>query len=183
MAVGEITTKRWTTGEYYRIAEVGLLDAERSELIEGEIFMMSPLGGRHAQAVSLLLRSLQTAFGSDCHVRVQSPLHLSEYSEPEPDLAVISGDPRDYPDHPTTALLVAEISDSSIAHDRDRKQLLYSRAGIVEYWIVNLVTSRLEVFRQPADEGYLDAQVYSAGDSLAPVTLPAVSIAVSSFLA
>jgi Uma2 family endonuclease len=182
MAVGEITTKRWTTGEYHRLGELGLLDDGRSELIEGEIYMMSPQGGKHAQVVSLLLRVLQTAFGSGCHVRVQAPLHLSETSEPEPDLAVIQGDPLDYPEHPTNALLVAEVSDTTIRFDRETKELLYARASIPEYWLVNLKFNEVEVRRQPSSTGYLDFQMLQIGDSIAPVTLPNVQIAVSSFL-
>lgn len=178
----EVNTKRWTTSEYHRIGEAGLLNDGHTELIDGEIYMMSPHGGRQAQVVSLLLRALQTAFGNDCHVRVQAPLHLSDSSEPEPDLAVIQGDPLDYPDHPTTALLVAEVSDSTFKFDRETKELLYAEASIPEYWLVNLKANEVEVRRQPASTGYLEVQVLKVGDHIAPVTLPNVQVAIGSFL-
>jgi Uma2 family endonuclease len=182
MAVAEISTKRWTTDEYYRIAELGLLDAGRSELIEGEIFMMSPQGGRHAQVVSRLRRALQLAFGLENDVRVQSPLRLSEASEPEPDISVIAGDPRDQTELPTTALLVAEVSDTSLSYDRERKELLYARASIPEYWLVNLKANEVEVRRQPSASGYLDIQTLTTSERIAPLALPNVEIAIGSFL-
>lgn len=182
MAIGEITTKRWTTDEYHRLGELGLLDDGRSELIEGEIYMMSPQGGKHAQVVSKLRRALQLAYGLENDVRVQSPLHLSDTSEPEPDVSVISGDPDEHPDLPTTALLVAEVSDTTLKFDRERKELLYARADIPEYWLVNLKADEVEVRRQPSATGYLELLTFAVGDEIAPVTLPHVPIPVSSFL-
>jgi len=182
MAVGEITTKRWTTNTYFRLGELGLLDDGRTELIDGEIIVMSPQGGRHAQIVSRLRRALQAAFGLENDVRVQSTMRLSETTAPEPDVSVIAGDPIDHPDLPTTALLVAEVSDSTIKFDREQKELVYARANIPEYWLVNLKTNQVEVRRQPTAAGYKEILTFEVGDQIAPVTLPGVQIAVVSFL-
>jgi Uma2 family endonuclease len=83
-------------------------------------------------------------------VRAQLPLALGEYSEPEPDVAVVAGGPRDYAEaHPTSALLVVEVSETTLGLDHDTKGSLYAAAGIPEYWIVDLVHRRLEIYRDP----------------------------------
>ncbi|MCI0636706.1 MAG: Uma2 family endonuclease, partial [Actinobacteria bacterium] len=150
--------RRWTRDEYYRMAETGILRPDdRVELIDGEILTKSPQRSVDATAVLLSQEALHAAFGAGFDVRPQLPLALGEASEPEPDLAVVPGVPRDYREsHPTTALLVVEVAETSLAFDRGGKQALYARAGIPEYWIVDLVEGTLEVFRSPGIQDYGD---------------------------
>jgi Uma2 family endonuclease len=167
MATGEISPKRWTSEEFSQLGELGLLGSERAELIEGDIFMRSPQEPNHAMVVSLLSQVLQAAIGTGFHVRVRMPLQLEQHSVPEPDLAVVSGVPRDYlSDHPTTAVLVIEVSDSTLNHDRDTKGGLYARSGIPEYWLVNLPAGVVEIHRQPTSETYMDIPEMCAEDIL-----------------
>jgi Uma2 family endonuclease len=150
--VGTVQLRRWTRQEYERLAELGVLGPEEHvELIEGEIVEMPPQLSRHTTGVYLAYEALRAIFGVGFVVRVQFPLALGQYSEPEPDIAVVAGTGRDFADaHPTSALLVVEVSDTTLSFDRDAKASLYAAAGIPEYWIVNLVQRQLEMHREPA---------------------------------
>jgi len=113
---------------------------ERRELLEGEILQKIPQGSLHATALRLMEDALRKAFTTRFEVRMQLPLALDAYSEPEPDIAVVPGSVRDYRDaHPATALLIAEVSDSTLDFDRRRKSSLYARTGIPEFRVVNLL--------------------------------------------
>ena len=123
----------------------------------------------------------------DFLVIAQLPISLSDDTEPEPDVAVVAGRPDDYREgHPRTALLVVEVSDSSLQYDRNRKSRIYAAANVADYWIVDLNQGRVEVRRQPTatDSGheYMELKVYSAADSVSPLIAPAVSIAVADLL-
>lgn len=151
------------------------------ELIEGEIIQMSPQNTPHAVAVRLVRRVLRQAFPSDNYlVDEQLPLALGPDSEPEPDLSVVEGTPRDFlEEHPSSAVLVVEVADASLQFDRTRKRGLYARYALPEYWIVNLSDRQLEVHRTPTDGSYFEATIYAAGDS---VSVRGQSIAVSELL-
>ena len=137
----------WTREEYDRLVDLGFFNGERLELIEGRIYQMSPLRVPHSVAVELVDRYLRRAFSQGHRIRVQLPFRSAEGSEPEPDLAVIAGDdPRASTEHPSTAVLIVEISDTTLEHDR-RKAAIYAGSGVQEYWIVNLVSRSLEVYR------------------------------------
>ncbi len=161
---------RFTVDEYYRLAEVGILDQDdRVELIEGEIVMMSPIGGRHAASVACLTHLLVEAVGRRALVRVQSPVVLDDFSEPEPDVCLArsradsyaSGHPR-----PADVLLLVEVADSSASYDRTVKLPLYSRAGIQTVWILDLGRDLVEVYSAPSPDGYLAQHTGGAGDRL-----------------
>jgi Uma2 family endonuclease len=179
----EPQTKRWTRQEYYRLAEEGYFQGKRVQLLEGEIIEMAPQGHAHAKAVSITSRLLQEAFGPDCWVREEKPLNVGRRSDPEPDVAVVAGGPDDFSDHPTTAFLVVEISDTSLALDR-RKVALYAAAGVEEYWIVDLTDRRLEVYRSPerAAREYAEKRVLSENESVAPLARPQAVIKVNELL-
>lgn len=190
-ALGTQRVRQWTREEYMKMAESGMLALdERTELIEGDIIQMSPQNSPHITAVILMADALRTAFGQDYVIRTQLPLALSEISEPEPDVAVVPGTPRDYRDaHPTTALLIVEVSDATLIYDRSRKTSLYAKAGIEDYWIVNMVHQRLEVYRnpvsmpeQPFGHGYKNVTLYMATDSVAPLAAPQSFVAVVDIL-
>ena len=143
---------RWSRTEYDRAVDAGVFVPDaRLELVDGEILAMTPQGSRHFAGVELAADALREAFGAGCRVRVQGPLAAGDDSEPEPDVAVVEGHARTYRDaHPTTALLVVEVSDDSLSRDRTGKQRRYSRCGIREYWILALPDQRLEIHRDPA---------------------------------
>jgi Uma2 family endonuclease len=186
MAVATVETHRWTREEYERLAAKGFFPpGKRVELVEGVIYDMAPQNSPHATALHISQEALRTLFppGSGYAVRSQSPLALNEGSEPEPDLAVVPGSFLDYRDHhPTMALLVLEIADSSLFHDRKRKIPLYARCGIPESWLLNLVRGTLEVYRDPIGGAYQTWTVLQAGDGIAPLSRPDRSIQVAELL-
>ena len=114
---------------------------------------------------------------------MQLPLAADDYSEPEPDVAVVTGAIRDYRDaHPTSAVLIVEVSDDSLHQDRTVKQRLYARCGVPEYWILALPDTRLEVYRDPGEGGYRSVGVHGPGDSVAPRGRPEAEIVVDDLL-
>lgn len=186
----EPRTRRWTREEYYRMGEDGFFQDQRVELIDGEVVEMSPQMSRHAAVIGMVHRALQAAFGDGVWVRVQMPLALGGDSEPEPDLAVVRGSPEDYVDeHPTTAMLVVEVSETTLAYDMSKKANLYASAGLPEYWIVDLCESRLHVSRNPkTDESaqfghtFATVTILQSNDLVAPLARPSAKIPVAAFL-
>ena len=150
--MGAVQVRRWTRDEYQRLADVGLLAPdERVELIEGEIIVVPPQRSRHAVGIRLAERKLRAVFSPAFDVLVQMPLALGPHSQPEPDLAVVAGSPRDFTEaHPTSAVLVVEVSDTTLSYDRETKGSLYAAADIPEYWILKLVDRQLEMHRDPS---------------------------------
>ena len=189
MSATGIRTRRWTRHEYDRLIEVGLLgEDDPIELVEGRLLVAEPQHDPHARAVELAAEALRVAFGLGWRIRVQLPLALGAASLPEPDVAVVRGTPRDTPPgHPTTAALVVEVADSSLHLDRGLKARGYARAGIADYWIVNLVDGVVEVYREPAPERarrfvYRDVRIARPGEVLAALAGPPASIPVGDFL-
>ena len=170
--------------EYDRAVDAGAFEPDaKLELIDGGLRAMTPEGSRHAAVMELVAEHLRRAFGSGFHVRVQHPLAADNYSEPEPDVAVVKGSIRDYMDaHPTSAVLVVEVSHESLRYDRTVKQLLYARCGIPEYWILALPEARIEVYRDPAGDGYQSVTNHAAGDKVAPLARPDAQIVVDDLL-
>jgi Uma2 family endonuclease len=155
----------------------------RVELIEGAIYDMSPQKSQHAVVVSLAEAALRSAFGVGFYIRVQMPLALGDDSEPEPDVAVVLGSPRDYlAGHPSMALMVVEVADSSLHHDRRAKLPLYARFGIPEAILIDLLRPALEVHREPTPEGYRSRTVHRRGDTLTLLALPSLCLAVADLL-
>jgi Uma2 family endonuclease len=179
---------RWTREEYYRLGEIGLFSGQRVELIEGVIMVLSPQNWPHTSTVARVGRALDRSLGPGFWVRLQFPLNLGT-SDPEPDVSVVPGTIEDYRDHPTTALLLVEVSDSSLDYDRTRKASLYARAGITDYWIVNLVDRQVEVRRdprpdasQPYGHDYASVTVLVPPAIVTPLAAPQVSLAVADLL-
>ncbi|MBM3471226.1 MAG: Uma2 family endonuclease [Armatimonadetes bacterium] len=189
MGTVSVQLKRWARKEYDRLVALGALGPDdRVQLIEGEIVEMAPQGPGHATAVTLLLDALRTAFPAGYVVRAQLPLAVGVFSEPEPDVAVVPGDPREYRDqHPTTAVLVAEVAGTTLEFDRTRKAQLYADAGIPEYWVLNLVDRTLEILRDPAPIGegrgeYRATLRLGVAEQVAPLARPDHTIAVADLL-
>jgi Uma2 family endonuclease len=173
----------WTRAALYRLWDLGFLTDKRVQLLEGEIYFMLPQNPPHAGTIKLVERLLERLFGEGYTVRTQMPLDLGLFYEPEPDVAVAVGQPRLFLDrHPTTAVLIVEVSDSTLAFDRKNKGLAYARGDIADYWIVNLIDGCLEVYRQPGKKGYKPCDVLEPGDVVAPLALPKAMIKVSDLL-
>lgn len=181
MAV-EVTKRRFTVGEYYRLAEVGILtEDDRVELLEGEIFEMSPISSRHAGCVTRLNHLLQDRVKGRAIVSVQNPIRLSDYSEPQPDLAVLKFRPDFYSgEHPKPddVLLLIEVCETSAAFDRQIKVPLYAKFGIPEVWLVDLAQEQIEVYRAPASQGYGEAHTLTRDQVVTAQRLP-LELAVS----
>lgn len=154
----------WTRSEYEKMVEMGIFHPEaRFELIDGEIIDMTPQGSYHATSIQVMAEYIRDLFGAGYHVRTQMPLALGEDSEPEPDLAVVTGGFMDYRDaHPQIAALVVEVANSTLAYDR-LKANTYARHFIPEYWLVNLKEHCLEVFQQPENGRYTSYRSLKAG--------------------
>ena len=186
----DVRIRRWRRVEYERLVELGVFVGDRLELLAGLLIVHEPQGSSHAATVGQVGAVLQAAFGPGWHARLHAPLALDEDSEPEPDVAVVRGDYRDFVGgHPTTAVLVVEVADSSVRLDRRLKGGLYARAGLPEYWIVNLVDAVLEVHRDPeplADApqgwGFRTIEVLRAGATVAPLAAPGARIPVCDLL-
>ncbi len=183
-----IRTRRWTRREYGRLIDLGVLhEDEPLELLEGRLVVAEPRRAPHATAIDLAAEALRRAFGPGWRVRVQLPLALGRASEPEPDVAVVRGEARDYlAEHPTTAALVVEVADASLHLDRRVKARIYARAEIADYWIVNLVDRVVEVHRDPVGAGraarYRDVVTTRAGERVVPLAAPFASVSVAELL-
>jgi Uma2 family endonuclease len=175
---------RWTRQEFEQLASMGFFDPEeRLELIDGEIFHMPVQSSFHATAVRASEEALRSIYQRGYDVRVQMPLAIDEYSLPEPDIAVVRGSWRDYREnHPATALLVVEVADSSLQHDKNRKRPRYAQAGVAEYWILNLTEYCLEVYRDPAGGDYQSYLRLGAEDAVSPLSHPHLAIPVADLL-
>lgn len=171
------TAKRFTIEEYHRLIDLELLQTDdHTELIEGEIIQMAAKGKPHAVCCSLLNREVLKLIGDRAIVRCQDPIMLSNYSEPEPDLAIARNRDDNYlANHPTPEdiLLVIEIADSSLEYDREIKLGLYAKSVITDYWIFNLIENQLEVYRHPYQKSqsnkfdYRQKQIFLPNETVA----------------
>jgi len=172
--------------EYYRMAEAGILsEDDRVELIEGEIVIMSPIGSPHSACIDRLTRLLVYGAGEAAIVRVQNPIHLSDYSEPQPDLCLLKPREDFYADHhptPSDVLIVIEVADTSLAYDQTVKATLYAKAGIAEYWLVDLNHDLITVYTQPVNGYYRNSQRFGRGDSLSSAAIPGLTLTVDDML-
>jgi len=179
-----VRAKLWTREEYDRLVGAGAFHPEaRVQLIQGEIVERTPQSAQHATALRRLQKALETVFREGYDVRAQLPLALEEQSEPEPDIAVVLGSLNDYrAHHPTTALLVVEIADTTLDFDRTRNRAIYAQAQIPEYWIINLVDRLLEVYRNPQGSAYLTALRLRLDEAITPLAAPAAHLRVGDLL-
>ncbi len=173
--------RTFTRAEYGQMIGLGLFHDERIELIRGVLVKtMSPQYPPHASTVQRLNELLMARLRGQLTLRIQSPLALSDDTEPEPDVAVVARG--DYAvEHPTTALLVIEVSDSTVRTDR-RKAAIYASAGIAEYWIVNIGARTLEIYASPDGERYAEVRTLRTGETAHPTQLGDVAIAVAEIL-
>ncbi len=186
-----VRPKRWTKDEYYRLGELGFFQGQKVELIEGVLMVQSPQRPQHANAIDVVAELLHGAFGNGYRVRVQMPVDLGQTAEPEPDILVVQGTRQQYQSsYPTSALLIiVEVSDTTLSYDRRRKGSLYARAGIQDYWIVNLVQHQVEVYRDPVPDAthHYGHRYASRADlvppaAVSPLALHGASIAIADLL-
>ena len=177
---------RLDVGAYYRMAEAGILThPQRVELIDGDIFDMNPIGSPHAAVTRRLEQQFARAVADGIVlVSVQNPLRLDAHNEPQPDFVALRPRPDAYAaSHPgaADALLLIEVSDSSLDHDRTTKLSLYARFGVPEVWIVDLSGGAVEVYRDPAEGRYVSSVRMIEG-LLAPIRIPEVTISIAALL-
>jgi len=186
-----VKTRRWSRAEYSRLIDAGILrEDDPIELVDGQLIVREPQHTPHAVATGLVQEALRRVFGRGWCIRVHLPIALDPHSEPEPDVAVVRGTPRDFlGDHPSRPALIVEVSGESPRFDRVTKGGLYARARVREYWIVNLRARALEVRRRPLRSPswpngwrYGSVTLLRAGDVVSPLAAPGVRIRVADLL-
>lgn len=189
MLESAVRTRRLRRIEYERLVDLGMFAGERLELIDGVLVLREPQKAPHSTSVRAVQDTLRRVFGTGWDVRPQLPVALDNVSEPEPDMAVVPGSYRDYRrGHPGKPALVVEIADATLMRDR-RKSGLYARAGVRDYWIVNLIDQVLEVYRQPHRSPgsafgwvYAEVHVFPRGDVATPLAAPDARVSVDDLL-
>jgi Uma2 family endonuclease len=186
-----IKTRRWTRAEYDKLIALGFFEPDdRVELIGGDLIVAEPQGAAHYTAICKTGKTLEAAFGPGWIVRTQGPVGLDEESEPEPDVAVVPGRLEDYrSEHPSRPVLTVEVAESSLRSDRERKGSLYARAGLQDYWVLNLEERMLEVYREPvADPSvvfgwrYARRTDFNPSAEVSPLALPSGRVRVADLL-
>lgn len=180
---------RMTRARYDQMIDAGIFQPDdRVELLDGLLVAREPQGARHAVIVALVRAAIERAFGRGFHVREEKPVALDDLSEPEPDIVVVPGQIRDYlGGHPSRPVLIVEVAETSLSLDRVRKGALYARAGIADYWVVNLHDQVLEVYREPIEVPpsgwkYDSVRLLRRHAVVTPVAAPRARIRVASLL-
>ena len=181
-----VDLRRLTVTEYYRMGALGIIDSDESiELIDGQIFKKPMKGTSHEAAITRIGRKLGNSLEEKALIRYQSPIHLNEYSEPEPDIAVVEIDVLDYEEHhplPSEIHLLIEVADSSIDRDTDFKAKVYAKAGIKDYWVLDIINRQLYVFRQPFEGEYQQKIILSDHEEVSILAFEYITIKVAQML-
>lgn len=171
---------------YHRMGEVGILaQGERTELINARIMTMVPIGSEPADWVDRLARFFIKTLPENITVRIQNPIHLDEYNEPQPDIALLR--PREQPYHEAhpraeDVWLIIEVAGTSLNYDRQVKVPLYARHGIVEVWLLDIRGNCLEIYQDPHEDNYRLMLKPRRHERIAPMKLAAIEIDLSSFM-
>lgn len=185
-ALPAFSRRRFTVQQYERMVEAGVIGPEeRVELLDGEVVEMPPIGPPHASRVDRANTHLGRALGSGVIIRVQSPLHLSDLSMPEPDITVLRHRDDFYAvRHPEVddVLLLVEVGDTSARFDRDVKLPLYAAASVVEVWLLDVGAPAISIFRDPSPNGYRSLATAHHGHVLHPAALPGAEVAAADLL-
>lgn len=186
MSLPEISRYYFSVAEFERMGEAGVFRKDaRLELIEGEIIEMSPIGSRHAACVKFLSRFLNRTVGDIVLVSTQDPIRLNDFSEPEPDLALLRLRDDFYRDaHPTPAdvLLIIEVADTTLAYDRQVKVPLYAKAGVAEVWIINLTDEQIEIYAELTGDTYQTVSNFRRGQEARAHTIANLAVSVEDVL-
>lgn len=171
---------RFSREAYHRMIDTGVIEPNsRVELIDGEIFMMLPLGPPQGSLIARLTKFFMRRLPEDLDCRVQLPIVADDHSEPEPDIAIVRGRDDDYKHaHPIASdvALLIEVAHSSLEFDLGRKVRLYASSGIAEYWVVDVEDKSIHVHRSPTGNRYADITVFSAGENIAPLAAPSCQL-------
>ncbi|KAF0249147.1 MAG: hypothetical protein FD167_1449 [bacterium] len=182
----QIPRRLFSAVEYHQMAETGLIsEEERVELIEGEIIKMPGIGRFHASSVIRISRLLNRRLPEQVIVAIQSPVHLNDYSEPQPDVVILRPKEDCYEDaHPTPTDIfwLIEVADTSLDYDKKVKLPLYARSGVPEVWLVNLPKSRIEVYYRPFNDTYQEIRLLHKEQTLVINSFPEISLLVNELL-
>ncbi|WP_448564378.1 Uma2 family endonuclease [Trichothermofontia sp.] len=179
-----LATAKWTIADYHAMIAAGILDDRPVELIHGEIVEMAPEGKSHAYFSTASGNYLVQRLGDRALVRPSKPITLSETSEPEPDIAVVQPLGREYLSHhpyPENIFWLIEYAHASLAKDLEIKRKLYAEAQIPEYWVVNLQTQQLIVFRDPQNGDY-NTRITLTEGTIAPLAFPDILMPITAFV-
>lgn len=181
--------RKWTVTEFDHLGSLGCFAGRRAFLLDGAILEQGPMDPPHADALEVLNEHVRAAFGSGWRFRLQTPLHLDEFNNPMPDLAVVAGSPGYYGDHPVSAALVVEVADTTLQYDLTDKAERYATAGIADYWVLDLNGGVLHVLRdpQPLPAGlgataYRTHITFGPSDTVSPLAAPTSTIRVADLL-
>jgi Uma2 family endonuclease len=178
--------RRISVADFYRMGQARLFgERERIELLDGQLIRVPPIGPRHGYSVDGLASLFFRRFAEVAHVRIQGAITLDKWSELLPDVMLNALPSERYASaHPKSAdaLLVVEVAESSLRYDTGRKLRAYAQRNVREYWVVDLVHERIEVYRDPHGEGYRTHLTFERGASVAPAAFPDVEIAVDEVL-
>jgi Uma2 family endonuclease len=181
-----VVVRRLTVQDYHRMADVGIFSAdERVELLDGNLISMAAKGTAHSSATTRTRQILEEKLGKRVLVRVQDPVQLDDYSEPEPDLAIAALDPLEYANHhpkPSEIFLLIEVADTSLAFDLGAKALAYACSGIAEYWVLDVQNRKLHVLRSPLAQGYQSEFVLAETMQIAPLAFPDCTLEIREML-
>lgn len=177
-----VDIRRLSVSDYYRLGATGIIDRDEAvELIDGQIFKKPVKGSAHEAAITRSDRALRNVLDNRALLRFQSSVRLNDYSEPEPDIAIVRFDPLYYEAaHPQAkdVFLLIEVADSSLDRDIDFKANVYARANIEEYWVIDLVHRQLHIFRHPSNPGYQQHTILDRDRTISLLAFPDVTIAV-----
>jgi Uma2 family endonuclease len=177
---------RFNREQYHHLGRLGFFDGKKVELIRGEIFEMSPKNWPPVVGCRKTADALERVFAGRAWVSRQDPVNL-DASEPEPDVMAVAGKFEDYADHPTTALLIVEVADTTFVRDTTTKAEMYAEAMILDYWVLDLENRRLLVYRDPAPHAaggtaYRSHLTLGPSDTVSPLASPSAAIAVADLL-
>ena len=182
----EATRKRFTVDDYYRMAATGILsENDRTELIEGEIIEMSPIGDPHMNAVNRATMIFARGIGDKVVVSVQNPAFMDRYNVPQPDVVLIRPREGFYGEgkpNPEDVVLLIEVSDTSLRFDRKVKAPIYARNGIREVWIIDLQGEAIYVYREPRGNTYVSIETKGRVDRISPEAFPDFAVNVSDLI-
>jgi Uma2 family endonuclease len=176
-----LATAKWSLDDYHQMIASGLLDNRSLELINGEIIQMSPEGVAHSFYCRGTAKYLRSILGERAEISEAHPITLPNDSEPEPDIAILRTPDTLYQNrHPLPADIfwLIEIASSTLAKDLGIKKDIYAQAGIPEYWVMNLQTLELVVFKDLLDDEYRSKVCLSSGN-ISPLAFPEISIEIA----
>lgn len=184
--VAAVKPKRFRVEEFRKMTEIGILPEESGwEIIDGYLIDKITIGSKHASVVRRLEKFFERSVGDEVIVSGQNPIHIDDYNEPEPDVALLAARADFYAaSHPTPqdVLLLVEVSDSTAGYDREIKKTLYAEAGIVEFWLVNLKDKTIEVYSQPKNGNYYSARILEAGETIESTAIENLRLSVEEIL-